>query len=41
MDKGYSITLVNGKIVKSVKDVKKGDSVITKLSDGQVVSEVI
>jgi len=41
LDKGYSITLVNGKIVKSVKDVKKGDSVTTKLSDGQVVSEVI
>lgn len=41
LSKGYSITLVNGNILKSKEDVKKGDKVTTKLSDGEVISEVI
>lgn len=40
LDKGYSVTTVNGKIVKSVNDVNSGDVVSTKLSDGLIESIV-
>ncbi|MFJ5768655.1 exodeoxyribonuclease VII large subunit [Psychrobacillus sp. NPDC093180] len=36
MDRGYSITYKNGKLVKSVADVQQGDSIIVTLSDGRL-----
>ncbi len=33
--RGYSITEKDGKVVKSVKELKKGDKVLVKLSDGE------
>lgn len=41
LKKGYSITRYKGKIVKSVKNIKKGETLETTLSDGSVISEVI
>jgi len=38
--RGYSLTMLNGKIVKSVHEVKEGDLVETRLSDGTVESTV-
>lgn len=38
--RGYSLTLMNGKILKSVHMVKKGDLLETKLSDGSIVGRV-
>ncbi len=40
LKKGYSLTLIDGKIVKSVKEVSKGTILTTKLSDGNIMSEV-
>lgn len=36
LSKGYSVTKVNDKIVKSVKDVKKNDKLEIKLLDGSI-----
>lgn len=36
MDRGYSITYKNGKLVKTVDDVKQGDSIFVTLQDGHV-----
>lgn len=41
LKKGYSLTLVDGKIVKSITSVKKGSIIDTKLSDGIIKSEVL
>jgi exodeoxyribonuclease VII large subunit len=38
--RGYSLTMINGKIVKSVSLVKEGDLLETRLSDGTVESMV-
>lgn len=40
LKKGYSVTLVNGKIIKSVNDIKIKDKLVTKFADGNVVSNV-
>ena len=40
LKKGYSLTLIDGKIVKSVKEVSIGAILTTKLSDGNIMSEV-
>ena len=40
LKRGYSLTLLNGKIVKSVKQLKEGDLLETRLSDGKVESTV-
>ena len=37
---GYSLTTVNGKIVKSINDVKTGDQLLTHTADGTITSEV-
>ena len=37
---GYSILMLGGKVVKSVKDVKSGDVLLSKLSDGNIESQV-
>ncbi|HLN73905.1 MAG: exodeoxyribonuclease VII large subunit [Methylococcaceae bacterium] len=40
LKRGYSFTLVNGKILKSVKNVRQGDLLETQLRDGKVISIV-
>ena len=40
MDKGYSINVVDGKVVSSVEEVKVGDTLETKMKDGTVISIV-
>jgi len=40
MKKGYSITTINGKIVKSIKNIAKDDIVKTILEDGEFESTV-
>ena len=40
LKRGYSITINDGKIIKSVKALKKGDIIINKLSDGEVSGKV-
>lgn len=40
LKRGYSITLLNGKSVKQVDEVKKGDIIKTVLSKGQILSEI-
>ena len=37
---GYSLSYINGKLARSVKDVSIGDSTETHLSDGSFTSEV-
>ena len=41
MDKGYSISSTNGKVIRSTDDVKCDDVITTRLMDGNVVSKVI
>lgn len=41
LKKGYSLTLVEGKIVKSINSVKKGSIIDTKFSDGIIKSKVL
>ena len=40
LKRGYSLTFADGKIVKSAKDLKKGQILTTQFSDGVVESEV-
>lgn len=40
LKRGYSLTMLNGKIVKSVKQVTQGDLLETRLGDGAVESTV-
>ncbi|MDR0769198.1 MAG: exodeoxyribonuclease VII large subunit [Dysgonamonadaceae bacterium] len=40
LDKGYSITLKNGKAVKSAKELREGDAIETVLADGRVAGTV-
>lgn len=39
--RGYSMTTVNGKIVKRVGEVQTGDALVTRLRDGQIESDVV
>jgi len=40
LKKGYSITLVDGKIVKSTKDIKDNAKITTRLKDGNIISTI-
>lgn len=40
LQRGYSLTWLNGKILKLKEDVKKGDQIETDLSDGKIISIV-
>lgn len=40
LQKGYSMTYLNGVLVSSVKDLKSGDEIITRFSDGEIVSKL-
>lgn len=37
---GFSITLVNGRVVRSVADIRPGERLVTRLADGEVASRV-
>ena len=41
MDKGYSISSSNGKIITDVKDVKVGDTLKTEMKNGYIVSNIV
>ena len=41
LKRGYSLTLVDGKIVKSVEQIQKGQTIQTQFVDGFVESEVL
>jgi exodeoxyribonuclease VII large subunit len=41
LKKGYSITTVNGKIVKSAAQIKSADNITTHLADGKIQSVVV
>lgn len=41
LKRGYSITRVNGKALKSIKQISSGDKIITTLQDGEIKSTVI
>ncbi len=36
MDRGYSITYQQGKLIKSIKEVQEGDTITVTVSDGQI-----
>ena len=38
--RGYSITMINGKVLQTIEDVKKGDELQTMISDGNIISVV-
>lgn len=40
LKRGYSLTMINGKILKSVQWIKEGDHLETRLGDGSMVSRV-
>jgi exodeoxyribonuclease VII large subunit len=40
MKRGYSITTINGRLVSSVAELRKGDKIITAVADGEIHSEV-
>lgn len=40
LKKGYSINLIDGKIIKSTKNIKKGSILTTRLNDGEITSEI-
>lgn len=41
LKRGYSLTYINDKVVKSIKEIKNEDSIKIKLSDGVVSAKVI
>lgn len=40
LKRGYSVTRIGGKSVKSIKEIKEGDTIITSFADGQINSVV-
>jgi exodeoxyribonuclease VII large subunit len=40
LERGYSITMINGKLVKSTSETSMGDEIETRLSDGTIKSIV-
>jgi len=41
LKRGYSLTFSQGKLLKSAKDVKKGEELTTRLFDGELKSQVV
>ena len=41
LKRGYSMTRLNGRVVKGVADLHKGDRLVTSFADGTVESEII
>ena len=40
LDRGYSVTFAGEKVVRSAAELKKGDSITTKLAKGRFTSKV-
>ena len=40
LKRGFSLTSIDGKIIRSKKEVKKGDEITTQLQDGEIKSKV-
>lgn len=40
LKKGYSLTLINDKIIKSINDIEEDSIIITKIKDGTITSKV-
>ncbi len=40
LDKGYSVSYKDGKIIKDIKDIKENDKITTRFKNGSVISEV-
>ena len=40
LKRGYSITTLDGKVIKSLSQVSKGERITTKVLDGEFVSKV-
>jgi len=40
LKRGYSITLHNGKVIKSVEGLNQGDTITTRLYLGEIISSV-
>lgn len=40
LQRGFSITMQDGKVLRSVKDVKTGTEIVTKLQDGEIRSRI-
>lgn len=40
LKRGYSITYIDNKLVKTISDIKKGDKIITLFEDGKTISTV-
>lgn len=40
LQRGYSITSMNNQILRSVEEVKEGDTITSRLSDGELVADV-
>lgn len=41
LNRGYSVTRINGKAVKTIKAVEIGDVIVTTLPDGEIQSKII
>lgn len=41
LKKGYSITMVNGKAVKDISQLKKGDGLVTRFAEGETKSVIM
>ncbi len=41
LKRGFSITMINGKSVKSINNIKKGETITTQLADGTIESNII
>ncbi len=41
LERGYSLTSAEGRAVSSVGQVKQGDSLVTRVSDGEIISTVV
>jgi len=41
LKRGYSLTRLNGRVVKGASELKKGDRLTTSFADGSVESEII
>jgi exodeoxyribonuclease VII large subunit len=40
LKRGYSITTVNGTLLKNINEIKKGDKIVTLLTDGSINSTI-
>jgi len=40
LERGFSITRINGKSIKSIKEIAIGDVLVTQIADGEIVSEI-